>query len=46
MRTIDVPLTNDDSYIPVHKGRELKAGTLRGLIEDMDLTVDEYVKML
>lgn len=28
--------------IPVHKGRDLKPGTLRGLIDDMGLTVDEF----
>ena len=32
--------------IPVHKGRDLKPGTLRGLIHDMDLSVDEFVRML
>ena len=32
--------------IPVHKGRDLKPGTLRGLIDDMDLSVDEFVRML
>lgn len=28
--------------IPVHKGRDLKLGTLRGLIDDMGLSVDEF----
>ena len=32
--------------IPVHKGRDLKPGTLRGLIDDMGLSVDEFVAML
>ena len=32
--------------IPVHKGRDLKPGTPRGLIDDMDLSVDEFVSML
>ena len=32
--------------IPVHKGRDLKPGTLRGLIDDMDLAVDEFVAIL
>lgn len=31
--------------IPVHKGRDLKPGTLRGLIEDMGLSVDEFNRM-
>lgn len=29
--------------IPVHKGRDLKPGTLRGLIDDMGLSVNEFV---
>lgn len=32
--------------IPVHKGRDLKPGTLRGLIDDMGLTVDEFNALL
>lgn len=32
--------------VPVHKGRDLKPGTLRGLIDDMGLTVDEFVARL
>ena len=32
--------------IPVHKGRELKPGTLRGLIDAMGLSVDEFVERL
>ena len=32
--------------IPVHKGRDLRTGTLRGLIDDMGLSVDEFVAML
>lgn len=32
--------------IPVHKGRDLKPGTLRGLIEDMGLSVDEFTALL
>lgn len=32
--------------IPMHKGRDLKPGTLRGIIEDMGLTVDQFVAML
>jgi predicted RNA binding protein YcfA (HicA-like mRNA interferase family) len=32
--------------VPVHKGRDLKPGTLRGLIDDMGLSVDEFAKML
>ena len=32
--------------IPVHKGRDLKPGTIRGLIDDMGLSVEEFVAML
>ena len=32
--------------IPVHKARDLKPGTLRGLIDDMGLSVEEFVDML
>ncbi len=32
--------------IPVHSGRDLKAKTLRGIIADLDITVDEFRKML
>lgn len=32
--------------IPVHKGRDLKPGTLRGLIEDMGLSVEEFAGRL
>lgn len=32
--------------IPVHKGRALKPGTLRGLIDDMGQSVDDFVGRL
>lgn len=32
--------------IPIHKGKDLKPGTLRGLIDDMGLSVDEFIAML
>ncbi len=32
--------------VPVHKGKDLKPGTLRGIIEDMGLSVDEFAGML
>ena len=31
--------------VPVHKGRDLKPGTLRGLIDDMGLSVEEFAAM-
>jgi len=32
--------------IPMHKGRDLKLGTLRGLIDDMGLSVEEFAAKL
>jgi predicted RNA binding protein YcfA (HicA-like mRNA interferase family) len=32
--------------IPIHKGHELKPGTLHGLIEDMGLSVEEFTTLL
>lgn len=32
--------------IPIHKNRDLKTGTLRGLIDDMGITVQEFAEMI
>ena len=32
--------------IPIHKGKDLKRGTLRGIIEDLGITVEEFTGML
>jgi predicted RNA binding protein YcfA (HicA-like mRNA interferase family) len=32
--------------IPMHASRDLKRGTLRGIITDMGLTVDEFIEKL
>lgn len=32
--------------IPMHKGRDLKPGTLRGLIDDMGLSLEQFTGML
>lgn len=32
--------------IPMHAGQDLKPGTLRAIITDMGLTVDEFVALL
>jgi predicted RNA binding protein YcfA (HicA-like mRNA interferase family) len=32
--------------IPIHKGKDLKPGTLRGIIEDLGISVEEFVQML
>lgn len=32
--------------VPVHKGRTLKRGTLRGLIDDIGLSVQDFIDLL
>jgi predicted RNA binding protein YcfA (HicA-like mRNA interferase family) len=32
--------------IPVHKGKDVKKGTLRNLIRDAELSVEEFLKMV
>lgn len=32
--------------VPVHRGKPVKRGTLRDLIKDAGLTVEEFVKLL
>jgi len=32
--------------VPVHSGRDLKPGTLRGIIRKAGLTVEEFVELL
>lgn len=32
--------------IPVHKGKDVKKGTLRNLIRDAELSVEEFLKMI
>lgn len=32
--------------IPYHPSQELRRGTLRGIISDMDLTVEEFIERL
>lgn len=32
--------------IPVHKGKDLRPGTLRGIIEDLGVSVEEFARML
>jgi predicted RNA binding protein YcfA (HicA-like mRNA interferase family) len=32
--------------IPMHSGRDLKPGTLRGIIGDLGLTPDEFTKLV
>lgn len=32
--------------IPIHKGKDLRKGTLAGIISDMGLTVEEFCELL
>ena len=32
--------------VPIHSGRDLKPGTLRAIIADMGITVEEFVDLL
>ena len=32
--------------IPIHKGRDLKPGTLRGIINDMGISVEQFAELL
>lgn len=32
--------------IPMHQGRDLKPGTLRGIIDDLGVSVDRFVELL
>jgi predicted RNA binding protein YcfA (HicA-like mRNA interferase family) len=32
--------------IPVHKGKDVKRGTLRDLIKDAGMTVEEFISMI
>ena len=40
------PDTNQTVSVPMHGGRDMPAGTLRGIISDADLTVDEFCGLL
>ena len=32
--------------IPVHAGKDIRRGTLRAIISDLDMTVDEFIEKL
>ena len=32
--------------VPMHKGRDIPSGTLRGILKDADLSVDEFRQLL
>lgn len=40
------PATRRTVPVPVHGGRDLKPGTLRAIIRQAGLTVDEFVELL
>lgn len=40
------PGTGRRVSVPVHGGRDLKPGALRGLIRDAGLTVEEFIRLL
>jgi predicted RNA binding protein YcfA (HicA-like mRNA interferase family) len=39
------PVTGQRASVPVHGGRDLKTGTLRGIVRDAGLTVEEFLKL-
>ena len=39
------PVTRQRASVPVHGGRDLKTGTLRGIIRDAGLTVEEFLEL-
>ena len=40
------PVTGRQVSVPVHGGRDLKPGTLRGIIRDAGLTAAEFIRLL
>lgn len=32
--------------VPVHRGKDINRGILRGIINDIGLTIDEFIKVL
>ncbi len=32
--------------VPIHKGRDLPAGTLHGILKDADLSIEEFQELL
>ncbi len=32
--------------IPIHYGKDIRSGTLRGIIYDIDLNVEEFIRLL
>jgi predicted RNA binding protein YcfA (HicA-like mRNA interferase family) len=40
------PSSQQTVAVPIHGGRDLKPGTLRGILRDAGLTVEEFVALL
>jgi predicted RNA binding protein YcfA (HicA-like mRNA interferase family) len=40
------PLDRKRVVIPMHAGKDLKQGTLRGIIADLGINVEEFAKLL
>lgn len=40
------PKTKVTVPVPVHAGRDLKPGTLRAILRDADLTIEEFRRLL
>lgn len=40
------PATNKRVTVPIHPGRDLKRGLLRGILNDLNLTPEEFLQRL
>ena len=40
------PFTKKRTVIPIHKGKDIKPKTLKGIIVDMGLTIDKFKELL
>lgn len=40
------PLTQRRATVPIHFGKDLKRGLLRGILNDLNLTHEEFLKKL
>jgi len=40
------PITQKRVTIPIHPGKDLKRGLLRGILNDLNLTPEEFLKKL
>lgn len=35
-----------NTTVPVHRGRDIRPGTLRGILADLGMTIDDFRKLL